>query len=116
MFTANGYYGLLKSNYLFSDIAKKVAAYSQAHPEAQLIRMGIGDVTQPLVPAVIKALHTAVDDMSRMETFHGYGPDYGYDWLRSAIVSRDYASRGIHLDVDEVILSDGAKCDVCNIQ
>ncbi len=116
MFTANGYYGLLKSNYLFSDVAKKTAAYAQAHPEAQLIRMGIGDVTQPLVPAVIKALHAAVDDMSRMETFHGYGPDYGYDWLRSAIVSRDYASRGIHLDLDEVILSDGAKCDVGNIQ
>ena len=97
MFTANGYYGLLKSNYLFSDVAKKTAAYAKAHPDAQLIRMGIGDVTQPLVPAVIEALHAAVDDMA-------------------AIVKRDYESRGIAIDLDEVILSDGAKCDVGNIQ
>ena len=116
MFVANGYYSLLQGNYLFSEVAKRVAAYQSENPEAELIRMGIGDVTRPLVPAVITALHKAVDDMSRAETFHGYGPDHGYDFLREAVRSRDYASRGISLDLDEIFISDGAKCDVGNIE
>ena len=116
MFTANGYYSQLQGNYLFSEIAKRVAAFAAAHPEADIIRMGIGDVTRPLVPAVISAMHRAVDEMGCAETFHGYGPDFGYDFLRSAIVNRDYRSRGIDISMDEVFVSDGAKCDVGNIQ
>ena len=116
MFIANGYYSQLKGNFLFSEVNRRAAAYAQAHPEAKLVKMGIGDVTRPLVPAVIQAMHQAVDDMSHAETFHGYGPEYGYDFLRQAILHRDYLSRGIHFDSDEIIVSDGAKCDVGNIQ
>ena len=116
MFTANGYYSLLQGNYLFSEVAKRAAAYQAAHPDAELIRMGIGDVTRPLVPAVIEALHQAVNDMAHAETFHGYGPEHGYDFLRDAIIKRDYLSRGVTLDIDEIFVSDGAKCDVGNIQ
>ncbi len=116
MFKANGYYSLLAGNYLFSEVAKRTAAFQTAHPDAKLIRMGIGDVTRPLVPAVISAMHRAVDDMAHEETFHGYGPDFGYDFLRDAILSRDYTARGVDLDRDEIFVSDGAKCDVGNIQ
>lgn len=116
MFTANGNYSQLHGNYLFYEVGKRAAAFAKAHPEAQIIRMGIGDVTRPLVPAVIEALHKAVDDMSRAETFHGYGPDFGYDFLREAILRRDYTARGVSLDLDEIFVSDGAKCDVGNIQ
>jgi len=116
MFTANGYYSRLRGNYLFYEVGKRAAAYAKAHPDAKLIRMGIGDVTRPLVPAVIEAMHKAVDDMSRAETFHGYGPDFGYDFLREAILKRDYAARGVSLELDEIFVSDGAKCDVGNIQ
>ncbi|MEG1524242.1 MAG: LL-diaminopimelate aminotransferase [Clostridia bacterium] len=116
MFTANGYYSLLQGSYLFSEVGKRAAAFQKEHPEANLVKMGIGDVTRPLVPAVIDAMHKAVDEMSRAETFHGYGPDYGYDFLREAILKRDYLSRGIHLESDEIFISDGAKCDVGNIQ
>lgn len=116
MFTANGNYSQLHGNYLFYEVGKRAAAFSKAHPEAQIIRMGIGDVTRPLVPAVIEALHKAVDDMSRAKTFHGYGPDFGYDFLREAILRRDYIARGVSLDLDEIFVSDGAKCDVGNIQ
>ena len=116
MFTANGNYSLLQGNYLFYEVGKRAAAYAAEHPEAKLIKMGIGDVTRPLVPAVIKAMHSAVDDMSREETFHGYGPDFGYDFLRQAILKRDYTGRGIPVEMDEIFVSDGAKCDVGNIQ
>ncbi len=116
MFTANGAYGQLQGNYLFAEIARRVKEYREKHPEAELIRMGIGDVTQPLVPAVIDAMHRAVDEMSRAETFRGYGPDFGYDFLIDAIRARDYTARGVALDNDEIFVSDGAKCDVANIQ
>ena len=116
MFTANGNYAKLHGSYLFYEVGKRAAAFAKEHPEAQLIRMGIGDVTRPLVPAVVEAMHKAVDDMSRSETFHGYGPDFGYDFLREAILQRDYTARGVSLDLDEIFVSDGAKCDVGNIQ
>lgn len=116
MFVSNGYYSELQGNYLFREVGTRVAKFQKEHPEADIIRMGIGDVTRPLVPAVIAAMHKAVEEMGHAETFRGYGPDFGYDFLREAIVRRDYASRGIDVSIDEVFVSDGAKCDVGNIQ
>lgn len=116
MFVANGYYSELQGNYLFREVGTRVAKFQKEHPEADIIRMGIGDVTRPLVPAVIAAMHKAVEEIGHAETFRGYGPDFGYDFLREAIVRRDYASRGIDVTIDEVFVSDGAKCDVGNIQ
>lgn len=116
MFTANGDYSLLQGNYLFSEVGKRAAAFQTAHPDAEIIRMGIGDVTRPLVPAVIAAMHAAVEEMGAAETFHGYGPDHGYEFLREAIQKRDYLSRGIDISTEEIFVSDGAKCDVGNIQ
>lgn len=116
MFHINDHFQKLPGSYLFAEIARRVKAYSAEHPEADIIRLGIGDVTQPLVPAVIEAMHKAVDEMGRLETFHGYGPDFGYDFLVNAIREHDYAARGIELAYDEVFISDGAKCDVGNIQ
>lgn len=116
MFTANGDYSLLQGNYLFSEVGKRAAAFQAAHPDAEIIRMGIGDVTRPLVPAVIAAMHAAVEEMGAAETFHGYGPDHGYAFLREAIQKRDYLSRGIDISTEEIFVSDGAKCDVGNIQ
>ncbi len=116
MFTANGNFSILQGNYLFAEVGKRAAAYQAAHPEADLIKMGIGDVTRPLVPAVIQAMHMAVEEMGKVESFRGYGPDFGYDFLREAIVRRDYSGRGIDIDVSEVFVSDGAKCDVANTQ
>ena len=116
MFVANGYYSELQGNYLFREVGTRVAKFQKEHPEADIIRMGIVDVTRPLVPAVIAAMHKAVEEMGHAETFRGYGPDFGYDFLREAIVRRDYASRGIDVTIDEVFVSDGAKCDVGNIQ
>lgn len=105
----------LAPSYLFSDIAKKVAAYKEAHPDRQIIRLGIGDVTQPLAPAVIEAMHKAVDEMASAETFRGYGPEQGYDFLRKAILENDFQARGIQLDLDEIFVNDGAKSDTGNI-
>lgn len=116
MFHINDHFQKLPGSYLFAEIARRVKAYSAEYPEADIIRLGIGDVTQPLVPAVIEAMHKAVDEMGRLETFHGYGPDFGYDFLVNAIREHDYAARGIELAYDEVFISDGAKCDVGNIQ
>jgi LL-diaminopimelate aminotransferase len=116
MVKANANYGRLQGNYLFSTIAKKVAAYTEAHPDADIIRLGIGDVTQPLSPAVISALHSAVDDMADAKTFHGYAPDLGYEFLRSAIAAQDYRARGCEISDDEIFISDGAKSDSANIQ
>ena len=105
----------LESSYLFSSIAKKVAAYQQAHPEADVIRLGIGDVTRPLAPAVIEAMHKAVDEMADEKTFRGYPPEYGYDFLLKAIQENDYAARGVQIGTDEIFVSDGAKSDCGNI-
>ena len=105
----------LKSNYLFADIAKRVEKYRSEHPDKKIIRLGIGDVTRPLPQASIEAMHRAVDDLSRSETFYGYGPEQGYDFLREAIVKNDFEPRGVKLAVDEVFVSDGAKSDTGNI-
>ena len=116
MFQVNDNFQKLPGSYLFSTIAKKVSAYQQENPDKNLIRLGIGDVTQPLAPAIIKALHAAVDEMGAAETFHGYAPDLGYEFLRSAIAKNDYESRGCDISADEIFVSDGAKCDSSNIQ
>ena len=105
----------LPGSYLFSEIARRVAAYSQANPDRTLIRLGIGDVTRPLAPAVTAAMHAAVDEMATAAGFHGYGPEQGYDFLRQAIVEHDYAARGIPIAPEEVFVSDGAKSDCGNI-
>lgn len=105
----------LPENYLFSDIAAKVKAFKLQHPEARVVSLGIGDVTRPLPAAAIDAMHRAVDEMGRPETFRGYGPEQGYDFLREAIVRTDFKPRGISLDLDEVFVSDGAKSDCGNI-
>jgi LL-diaminopimelate aminotransferase len=106
----------LQNNYLFADIAKKVNAFKVMHPKADVISLGIGDVTQPLCPAVIEAMHKATDEMATAEGFHGYGPEQGYVFLREAILKNDFLPRGIHLDIDEVFINDGAKSDTGNIQ
>ena len=116
MFKINENYQKLPGSYLFSTIAKKVAAFTEANPDKELIRLGIGDVTQPLAPAVIEAMHKAVDEMGKAETFHGYAPDLGYAFLRNAIVEHDYKSRGCDISSDEIFVSDGAKSDSANIQ
>ena len=115
MFKINDNYLKLPGSYLFSTIAKKVAAYQQANPDKEIIRLGIGDVTQPLAPAVIDALHKSVDEMGHAETFHGYAPDLGYEFLRSAIADHDYKKRGCDISADEIFVSDGAKSDSGNI-
>ncbi len=116
MFQVNENYQKLPGSYLFSTIGKKVSAFSAAHPDKQVIRLGIGDVTQPIAPAIIEAMHKAVDEMSKAETFHGYAPDLGYDFLRNAIVEHDYRARGCDIMADEIFVSDGAKSDSGNIQ
>ena len=116
MFKINEKYLKLPGSYLFSTIGKKIAVYTQEHPEKKIIRLGIGDVTQPLAPAIIDSLHHAVDEMANAETFHGYAPDLGYEFLRNAIAENDYRARGCDISSDEVFISDGAKCDSGNIQ
>ena len=116
MFTVNENYQKLPGSYLFSTIAKKVAAYQEANPDKNIIRLGIGDVTQPLAPAIIEALHAAVDEMGNAETFRGYAPDLGYEFLRKAIADNDYKARGCEINPDEIFVSDGAKSDSANIQ
>lgn len=115
MYKINENYLKLPGSYLFSTIGKKVNEYSKAHPEQEIIRLGIGDVTQPLAPAIIEALHKAVDEMGKAETFHGYAPELGYEFLRQAIVENDYKKRGVDIKVDEIFVSDGAKSDSGNI-
>ena len=115
MALVNEHFLKLKSNYLFSDIAKRVEKFTSENPDKKIIRLGIGDVTRPLPQASIEAMHRAVDDLSRSETFHGYGPEQGYDFLREAIVEHDFAPRGVKLAADEVFVSDGAKSDTGNI-
>ena len=116
MFTINENYLKLPGSYLFSNIAKKINAYQSENPEAEILRLGIGDVTQPLAPAIIEALHKAVDEMANAETIHGYAPDLGYEFLRNAIAKNDYKDRGCDIAADEIFVSDGAKCDSGNIQ
>jgi LL-diaminopimelate aminotransferase len=116
MLKVNENYLKLPGSYLFSTIAKKVSAYQEANPDKALIRLGIGDVTQPLCPAVIDALHSAVDEMADAATFRGYAPDLGYDFLRKAIAENDYHARGCEIADDEIFVSDGAKSDSGNIQ
>lgn len=112
----NENYLKLPGSYLFSEIAKRVAAFKEAHPGEQVISLGIGDVSRPLVPAVVAALHQASDEMGAAETFRGYGPEQGYLFLREAILKHDYLARGINLSADEIFVSDGAKSDVANFQ
>ncbi len=116
MYKINDNYLKLPGSYLFSTIGKKVAAYTAEHPEKSIIRLGIGDVTQPLAPAILTAMHKAVDEMGCAETFHGYAPDLGYEFLRNAIAEGDYRVRGTDIKADEIFVSDGAKCDSGNIQ
>ncbi|MBU5473425.1 LL-diaminopimelate aminotransferase [Roseburia sp. MSJ-14] len=116
MYKINDNYQKLPGSYLFSTIAKKVSAFTEANPDKNIIRLGIGDVTQPIAPAVIEAMHKAVDEMGHAETFHGYAPDLGYEFLRNAIVENDYKSRGCDISADEIFVSDGAKSDSANIQ
>ena len=116
MVTVNHNYLKLPGSYLFSTIGKKVRAYKEENPDKEVISLGIGDVTQPLVPAIIDALHGAVEEMAHAETFHGYAPDLGYEFLRRAIAKNDYQDRGCDVTADEIFVSDGAKSDSGNIQ
>ena len=115
MYKINENYLKLPGSYLFSTIGKKVRAYKEANPDKDVISLGIGDVTQPLAPAVINAMHKAVDEMGKKETFKGYAPDLGYEFLRKAIVLNDYKNRNAFVETDEIFISDGAKSDSGNI-
>ena len=112
----NENYQKLPGSYLFAEIGRRVTRFKDAHPDANVIRLGIGDVTRPLPPVVVEAMHRAVDEMADATTFRGYGPEQGYDFLIKKVIEHDYRSRGIALGEDEVFISDGAKCDVGNIQ
>lgn len=116
MFRANENYLKLPGSYLFSTVGRKQREYSAAHPDKKIIRLSIGDVTQPLAPAIIERLHKAVDEMGAAETFKGYAPDLGYEFLRNTIAKNDYADRGVDISADEIFVSDGAKSDSANIQ
>ncbi len=116
MITVNPHYAKLQASYLFANIAQKIRTYSEAHPDADIIRLGIGDVTEPLPKACVAALHKAVDEMGNAATFHGYGPEQGYGFLREAIAENDFRARGAEVSADEIFVSDGAKCDTGNIQ
>lgn len=111
----NEHYLKLKAGYLFPEIGRRVKEFATGHPEVKIIRMGIGDVTEPLAPACIEAMHKAVDEMARRETFKGYGPEQGYDFLREIVAKNDFAARGCDIAADEIFISDGSKCDCANI-
>jgi LL-diaminopimelate aminotransferase len=112
----NDHFEKLPAGYLFPEIGRRVRAYAAAHPTAKVIRLGIGDVTEPLAPAITAAMHAAVDEMGARETFRGYGPEQGYDFLLDAIRQHDYATRGVTIGADEIFVSDGSKCDSGNLQ
>lgn len=116
MIKVNENYAKLQASYLFSEIAKRVKSYQAENPDKKVIRLGIGDVTEPLPPACIEAMHQAVDEMASRATFRGYGPEQGYDFLREAIAKNDFQARGAAIEADEIFVSDGAKCDTANIQ
>lgn len=105
----------VKQSYLFSEIARKIEEYKKENPNADIVKLGIGDVTLPIVPKVVEAMHKALDEMANKETFRGYGPEQGYEFLREKIVEVDYKKRGINIEKDEIFISDGAKCDTGNI-
>ena len=112
----NEHYAKLPASYLFPEIGRRVRAFAAAHPDAKVIRLGIGDVTEPLAPAIVEAMHVATDEMGRRDGFRGYGPEQGYDFLLDAIRTHDFASRGIEIAPDEIFVSDGSKCDSGNVQ
>lgn len=116
MALVNEHFLKLPNNYLFADITKKVNAFRVMNPKADVLSLGIGDVTQPLCPVVVEAIHRAADELATAESFRGYGPEQGYDFLREAILKNDFLPRGIHLDIDEIFINDGAKSDTGNIQ
>jgi LL-diaminopimelate aminotransferase len=116
MARVNDHYLKLRSSYLFTEIAKRVKTFQESHPGARIIRLGIGDVTRPLPPAVIRAMHEAVDEMASADTFRGYGPEPGYEFLAELIVTHDYGARGVKVATDEIFISDGTKSDSANIQ
>jgi LL-diaminopimelate aminotransferase len=116
MYKINDNYLKLTGSYLFSTIGKKVANFKENNPNKKVILLGIGDITQPLAPTIINTLHHAVDEMGQVDTFKGYAPDLGYEFLRNAIIKGDYKSRGIDISIDEIFVSDGVKCDAGNIQ
>ena len=116
MVAINTNYLKLQASYLFSDIAKRVSDFQQSHPDTSVIKLGIGDVTKPLPPTCIEAMHRAVDEMAREESFRGYGPEQGYLFLREKIAEYDFAARGTDISPDEIFVSDGSKCDAGNIQ
>lgn len=111
----NENYLKLKAGYLFPEIGRRVREFQKSHPDAQVIKMGIGDVTRPLAPTIIRAFHEGVDEMSKQDTFKGYGPEQGYEFLREAIAENEYQKRGIQIKTDEIYISDGSKCDTGNI-
>jgi len=111
----NHHYLKLRAGYLFPEIARRVNAFAQANPQARIIRMGIGDVTEPLTPAITKAMHEAVDEMAQRSSFKGYGPEQGYGFLREAVAEQDFRARGVDISADEIFISDGSKCDTGNI-
>jgi LL-diaminopimelate aminotransferase len=112
----NEHFAKLPAGYLFPEIGRRVRAYQAAHPDAKVIRLGIGDVTEPLAPAIVDAMHGALDEMAKRETFRGYGPEQGYDFLIDAIREHDYTARGVDIAADEIFVSDGSKCDSGNVQ
>ena len=116
MIRLNEHFSKLKASYLFADIARRVNAFTQANPDKPIIRLGIGDVTEPLPPVCIAALHAATDEMAQRATFKGYGPEQGYAFLREAIARHDFQAHGAQVEADEIFVSDGSKCDVANIQ
>ncbi len=116
MLHVNENYSKIKASYLFTEIAHRVSAHQAANPDAKIIRLGIGDVTEPLAPAIIEAMHKAVDDVANRSTFYGYGPEQGYAFLRDKVAAVDFAERGVDIAADEIFISDGAKCDCGNIQ
>lgn len=116
MITINQHYQKLAKSYLFVDIARRVRAYQDANPAAGIIKLGIGDVTRPLPPAAVQAMHDAADEMADSRSFRGYGPEQGYDFLREAIAAGDYAPRGVEVSPDDIFVSDGSKCDTGNFQ
>ncbi|MDE6794470.1 MAG: aminotransferase class I/II-fold pyridoxal phosphate-dependent enzyme, partial [Muribaculaceae bacterium] len=115
MIEVNDNFRLLPVSYLFSEVGRRVADFKAAHPDREVIRMDIGDVTRPLFPCVIKALHEAADELACPESFHGYGPEQGYSFLRDAIARYDYAENGIHIEANDIFVSDGAKSDLGNL-
>ena len=116
MLHVNENYSKIKASYLFTEIAHRVSAHQAANPDAKIIRLGIGDVTEPLAPAIIEAMHKAVDDVANRSTFYGYGPEQGYAFLRDKVAAVDFAERGVDIAADEIFISDGAKCDCGNLQ